>query len=135
MLADDIAAALPGLRAEAEARMADTFEAFAATTGKVDGLDTRTWGSQGTTPGRLAGRTRGSDPHTRTVTIGDVEVPVLESGLHLPLSAPLPAIGWEYVCTDVGPSSDPSLLGRRWRVVSVPAQSNATARRLDVVEV
>lgn len=122
-------------RQAAEDRMLDTFEAFASTTSKVDGLDTKAWQSQGTTPGRLAGRTRGSDPHTRTITLGDVEVPVLESGLHLPLSAPLPSIGWEYVCTAAGPASDPSLVGRRWRVVSVPASSNATARRLDVVEV
>jgi hypothetical protein len=30
---------------------------------------------------------------------------------------------------------DPALLGRRFQVVSVPAKSFATARRLDVVEV
>lgn len=130
-----IEAQLPYLRSEANARMVDTFAAYAFTWVKVDGLDEQTWVEQYVTPGRVAGRSRDGDTNTRTVTIGDVERPVVEGGLHIPLSAALPAIGWEFVCTAVGASSDPSLLGRRWRVVDVPAKSAATARRLDVVEV
>lgn len=115
--------------------MLDDFTAYAYTTAKVDGLDEQTWVEQDVTRGKVSGRSRDSDTNTRTVTIGGVERVVAEGGLHLPLDAELPAIGWEYVCTAVGPSSDPSLLGRRWRVVDVPAKSYATARRLDVVEV
>ena len=69
------------------------------------------------------------------MTVGGVERPVVEGGLHLPLDAELPAIGWHDICTAVGPSSDPALLGRRWEVVDVPAKSYATARRLDVAQI
>jgi len=130
-----ISVALPELRAEAESLMQDTFTAYAFETIKVDGLNEQIWVEQYTTPGKVSGRSRDGDTNTRTVTVGDVERPVVEGGLHIPLSAALPAIGWELECVAVGPSSDPSLLGRRWRVVDVPAKSYATARRLDVVEV
>jgi hypothetical protein len=42
-------------------------------------------------------------------------------------------VGWEYVLTELGPLTDPSLLNSRWLVVDAPAKSYATARRLDVV--
>lgn len=136
MLSDAIRAVLPELRVEAESLMHDTFTAYQFARTKVDGLDEETWTSQGDTRGRLNGRSRqGGDTTTRTVTIGGVERPVVEGGLSIPVGAPLPAVGWEYECIAVGSSSDPSLLGRRFRVVDVPAKSHATARRLDVVEV
>ena len=115
--------------------MADTFTAYASTSAKVDGLDTDVWVEQYVTPGRVTGRVRTHDTNTRLVTIGGVERPVVEGGLKIPVGQPLPAIGWEFECTATGPASDPSLAGRRWRVVDVPAKSFATARRLDVVEV
>ncbi|MDF1603395.1 DUF6093 family protein [Nocardioides sp. YIM 152315] len=123
------------MRARAEALMLDTFTAYAYTWTKVGNLDKQVWLAQYTTPGKVAGRSRQGDTNTRTETVGGVERPVVEGGLHIPLSAPVPAVGWEFACTAVGASSDPSLLGRRWRVVDVPAKSFATARRLDVVEV
>lgn len=122
-------------RAAAERQMTDTFTAYAYTWGTVDGLREQTWVAQGDTPGKVSGRSSGGDTQTRMANIGGVERPVMEGGLHLPLSAPLPKVGWELQCIAVGPASDPSLLGRRWRVVDVPAKSHATARRLDVVEV
>ncbi len=130
-----VEATLHAARQAAEALMADTFTAYSYGWGTVDGLREQTWTTQGETRGKVSGRSRGGDTNTRTVTVGGVERPVMEGGLHLPLSAPLPKVGWEYQCTAVGPASDPSLLGRRWRVVDVPAKSHATARRLDVVEV
>ena len=81
------------------------------------------------------------DSGTRYVNIGGVERPVIDGGLHIPLSAPVPVAseqrgqGWEYEVTALGPADDPALLGRRYLVISVPAKSFATARRLDVVEV
>jgi len=136
MLADDIAATLPGLRAEAEARMSDTFTAYAYTTIKVDGIDEQDWVAQYDTSGRVSGTSANArDTYTRYVQVGGVEVPEIQGGLHIPLSADLPAIGWEYECVAVGPTSDTALLGRRWRVTNVPTKSAATARRLDVVEV
>lgn len=134
-LNDAISEELPYLRAEAEATMVDTFAAYSFTTAKVDGFEQNQWTLQTTTVGKLSGRSQQGDTNTRTVTVGGVERPVVDGGLHIPLSADLPSIGWEYVCTATGPLSDPALLGRRWRVVDVPAKSHATARRLDVVEV
>ena len=119
----------------AQSRMTDTFTAYSFEWTKVDNLDEQTWVEQYTTPGRVAGRSRDGDTNTPTETNGGGERPGLEGGLHIPLTAELPVIGWHFVCTAVGASSDPSLLGRRWRVVDVPAKSQATARRLDVVEV
>lgn len=100
----------------------------------ADLMETRGYTPEGTTPGKLQGSTA-RDAVTRSVSVGDVERPVVDEGLHIPLSAPLPKIGWQYEVTAVGPSDDPALLGRRFQVVSVPAKSFATARRLDVVEV
>ena len=132
MLADDVSAALPRLREQAVTLMLDTFTAYALTWATVDGIEQQTRTSQGSTRGKVS---REGDPNTRTVTVGGAERPVVEGGLHIPLDAPVPAIGWEYECTAVGAASDPSLVGRVWRVVDVPAKSHATARRLDVVEV
>lgn len=116
--------------------MLETFTAYAATWTTVGGLQVQTWVQQYVTDGKVAGRSRqGGDTNTRIVTIGGIERFVLEGGLHIPLNAGLPAVGWEFVCTAAGPYSDPSLLGRRFRVVDVPAKSYATARRLDVFEV
>lgn len=83
----------------------------------------------------------GSDTATRFVRVGGVDVPIISGGLHIPLGAPVPrageepGIGWEYVVAAVGAADDPALLGKRYRVVGVPAKSHATARRLDVIEV
>lgn len=123
-------------RMAAEATFLDTFTAYAFTTSVVDGLDVQGWASQGSTPGKVAGpSSQARDTNARTVPIGGVERVVVEGGLHIPLSATRPAIGWEYLCTAVGSASDPALLNSRWRVVDVPAKSYATARRLDVVRV
>lgn len=127
-----LASALESGRRAAEALMVDTFTAYEPGWGKVDGLDERVDVDQGSTPGRLTGP---RDPASRTVEVGGVERPVIDSGLSIPLSSPAPKIGWEYVCTAVGASSDPENLNRRFRVVGMSAKSHATARRLDIVEV
>ena len=115
--------------------MLDTFTAYGLPTwAATDGIEAETRLTQYDTPGRVSGASA-RDTVTRLVTIGGVERPVLEGGLHIPITAALPADGWEFECVEVGPDSDPSLVGRRWRVVSTPAKSYATARRLDVVEV
>ncbi len=105
---------LEQMRGDAESLMLDTFTAYAATTQRVDGLNQTVWVEQYETPGKIAGRSRDSDTDGRTVRVGGVD---------------------RLECSAVGPASDPSLLGRRWEVVDVPAKSYATARRLDVVEV
>lgn len=130
------ASAQRGQRA-AERLMTLRLSAFSPNgTTTVNGKETPAFAAEGSTVGKVAGGSKSSaDPVTRTVTIGQVEVPVLQGGLHIPLSARVPDVRWEYVVTAVGAGADPALLGRRFRVVSVPAKSFATARRLDVVEV
>ena len=128
-------ARLGAMQARAQTLMVDSFTAFAPTTGEVDGFRETTWQPRGTTRGKVAGTSRQADTNTRTVAVGGLERPVIDGGLHIPLDAALPEIGWQYECTAVSNVSDPTLLGRRWQVVDVPAKSLATARRLDVVEV
>lgn len=107
-----------------------------------DGFDVLDFIDHGTTCGRIQSlSTGGRDVSARYVEIGGVERPVLVAGLHLPLSASLPAaghergIGWEYLVESVNGLADCELLGRRYLVVEVPAKSFATSRRLDVVEI
>ena len=116
--------------------MLDRFDVYGLpTVTKVDGIENEVRTLDHITPGKFAGASRDSDARTRYVVVGGVERPVLVGGLHIPIDAPLPAIGWEYVLAATGPATDRALLGRRFRVVGVPAKSYATARRLDVVEV
>lgn len=125
-------AALAG-RVAAQRLMLDTFTAYSEGTVTIDGLEEPDWVAEYVTPGRVVGQSRQSDAESRAVTVGGVEREVLQGGLHIPLTADLPAIGWVFVCTAVGSGSDPALLGRKWRVQDVPAKSYATARRLDVI--
>lgn len=121
--------------------MRDTFTAYRpdGVTQDNDDFEIPAYATVGTTPGRISGpsATRG-DTDARTVTIGGSERLVVSGGLHIPVSAPIPAMGeygfgWEYVLTELGPLTDPALLNSRWLVVDSPAKSIATARRLDVV--
>jgi hypothetical protein len=112
MLADAIGRALPELRAAAESLMQDAFTVYApGDWEKVDGIEERVPRVVGTTPGKIAG------------------------GLHIPIGAEIPDLGWEYQLTTLGPNTDPALLNTVWQVVDVPKKSLATARRLDVVEI
>ena len=124
-------------RAAAADLFIDTFTAYSpnGTPPDANGYEVPAFTSQGTTPGKVQARTRQGDTNVRTIRVGDVDRPVLEGGLHIPLSATVPSVGWEYVCTAIGSLSDPALLNRRYRVVDVPAKTYATARRLDVVQV
>jgi hypothetical protein len=136
---------LPSLQRESESLMTLTFAAYSpdpdATTTDADGYEVPGYAPKGSTFGKVQGSSAATaDASTRAVAIGGVVRPVLEAGLHIPVSAPVPVagdyrIGWEYECTSVGPYDDPSLLGRRYLVVSAPAKSFATARRLDVAEI
>ena len=131
--------ALPELRAMAESLMTLTLTAYEPGP-LVD--DEPSFTPQGQTFGKVQGGAASiRDTVTRTITVAGVERPVMEGGLHIPITASVPVAGldrgkgWEYEVTAIGPEDDPALLGRRYLVVNVPAKSFATARRLDVVEV
>jgi len=120
--------------------MSDTFTAYSpnGTTTDANGFEVPAYANEGETVGKIAGPSMQSrDTATRTERIGGMDRPVVEGGLHIPVSADMPAVGeygvgWEYVLTDLGPMTDPSLQDSRWLVVDAPAKSYATARRLDV---
>lgn len=146
-LAAVLSTALPTGQAAAEALMLDTFTAYKPDgTTPVDGLEVQAYSDKGETLGKIQGQTVGKDTSGGTRVIGGVERPIITAGLHLPLSAFLDdedglliragdiGVGWEFQCTETGTASDPSLVGRRYLVVNVPAKAFATARRLDVVE-
>lgn len=110
--------------------------------GEVDGYDVQLYDPRVPHPGKIHGSSlTAQDAATTFVTIGEVELPVLKAGLHIPIGAPVPTPGmvrgrgWEYLVSAVGRYNDPALLGRWFLVVAVPMKSFATARRLDVVEV
>lgn len=139
-----IAEGLPEMRSMAESLMTLTLTAYSPNgfTVDADGFEVPAYTNEGTTPGKVQGGSQsGKDTQTRYVRVGDVERPVLEGGLHIPLSAPIPVPsqqitqGWQYEVSAVNGLADLSLLGRRFLVVEVPAKSFATARRLNVVEI
>lgn len=111
------------------------------TTDPVTGLEVPAFADEGTTRGKVqAASDQNKDTGTRYETVGGVSRPIGTGSLHIPISANVPTagapgLGWEYVVTAVSGLADVALLGKRYRVVNVPAKSFATARRLDVVEV
>lgn len=117
--------------------MTDVFAAYSpnGSTTDADGMKVPTFASEGSTPGRLHAGVRLQSVPSTTTSVGGVERPVYDGGIRIPVSAPAPSIGWEYVMTVAGPDTDPAVVGRRWHVVGVQADSYATARRLNVVEV
>lgn len=129
-------------RVAAEAQFTLSLAAYSpnGTTTNGDGYEVPAFATETPVSGKVQGGSqRGADTATQFVTVGGVDRPVLRAGLHIPVSADVPAAGhqgegWEYVVTFVGQYDDPALLGRRYLVVDAPAKSFATARRLDVVE-
>lgn len=130
-----IDAALPTLRAEAEARMLDTFDIGVPTGEWVydpeTGQDVEEVTPLFTTKGRVkAGRgltARESEAGGRTV----VEV---SRELHIPVGSPAIPTGAVAACTAVHATSDPTLLGARLRLAGPAPGSQTTARRLEVEE-
>jgi len=100
----------------------------------VDRMEVPEFTSEGETVGKVQG-TISADTQTRMVRVGGTERPVLEAGVHIPLTTFLPDTDWECVVTELGDYDDPTLLGRCYRVVDDRAKSLATARRLNVVQV
>jgi hypothetical protein len=123
--------------------MRDTFTAYSpggSTT--VNGFEVPGYTSQGTTTGKVAGSSmQARDTATRTVTVGGVELLVVEGGLHIPISATVPVAGeygtgWEYLLSTLGEDTPASLLNSRWLVVGgTTPKSHQTALRLDVARI
>lgn len=121
--------------------MLDTFDIKVPTDGWVydpaadggQGADVEAFTLLFTTPGRVKMATvlrsvQVSDAGGRTVASATRE-------LHIPVDSPAVPPGAVGVCTAVGASSDPSLLGARLRLAGAAPGSQTTARRLEVREV
>lgn len=129
-----ISAELPFLRAQAEARMLDTFN-IGTPTGAytlVSGVETETLTSIAT---GIFGRVKvvgGLAAHTSEV--GGRTAVTVSRELHLPVGSPEIPAGAVAVCTAVHATSDPTLLGARLRLSGPAPGSQTTARRLQVTE-
>lgn len=125
MLQDAIAAALPQLRAEAEARMTSTATVRRKTgTTKIDGITVPQWTTVHIGPFRLAGsRNAGA---SRTHTVGGVEYEVSTRAAHFPVA----------VATlrdaDVLEVLDGDAAGLFFRLIETDFADQQTARRMPV---
>lgn len=124
--------ALPQLRAEAEARMPDTWTV--GTDGGwdvVDGVEVLIVAPLFTTQGRL----KVSSTQTRESQAGERTVVEIRRELHIPVSSPEVPPNAVAQCTAIGSLTDPTVLGTIVRLSGNIAGSQTTARRLEVVEV
>lgn len=129
----------PALMSEArefaDARMVDTFacrfRGTGATQNEGTGRELPVWETRFTTAGRLAARS--GTPGTHVVDVAGVQIAQASLELHLPISAPPAHQGDVFECLTA--EDDDQLVGLAYRVVGPSAKSQATARRLDVVEV
>lgn len=133
MLADDIAWALPQLRAEAEARMTSRANIW-RTTGRTiqneeTGEEVPEWEIvHADIPFRLGGSDRGSSG-TRTITVGGVELQVAVRIAHFPAATDDIADGDHIEVVD-GENT-----GRAYRIVEADWADQQTARRVPVVSI
>lgn len=124
-------------RVAAQARMRDTLAFGAVERGpqNADGEEGDVFVAAFTAPGKVSGRGRG-DLTVRTVTVGGVERPVIDGGVHMPAErTEAVPFGTVVRVQELGPESPAHLLGRLYRVVGESVKSDQTARRFDVVEV
>ena len=134
-LGDDIAAALPELRAQAESMMRDSCTIRAP--GTAGAWDEAT-GTYAVVPGVVlyAGHARVRRPNTaeREATAGEADWTVLGAVVSIPVGVdtdvPVKAVVTVDHC-----EHDPALTSRVFTVVGPHSQSHGTARRLRCVEV
>lgn len=135
-----IEAELPFLRAEAEARMLDTFDigvpsgsyAYDPTANGGTGGDVETITPLFTTPGRVK---VGGGLASREAEAGGRTIVSVTRELHIPVDSAAVPTGAVAVCTAVHATSDPTLLGATLRLAGPAPGSQTTARRLEVEEV
>jgi len=139
ILGDAIAAELPGLRAEAEARMRDTCAVRRVTGTATDaaGNVTPTLSEPVYGPGLAphAGKCRvqATAAQEQTASLAEHTMTLQRYTVHVPVAAFEPAVG--DVITIVDAVDDEHLAGRTFRVVALLHKSQATAYRLGVQEV
>jgi hypothetical protein len=125
---------LPELRAEAEARMLDTWT-IGADVGWVynetTDVDVQTVTPLFTTQARM----KVSTTQVREAQAGERTTVESRRELHIPIDSPAVPVNAVAECTAVDATSDPTLLGTIVRLSGSVVGSQTTARRLEVVEV
>lgn len=115
--------------------MLDTFacryRSATPTQDETTGREVYTWPTRFTTSGRLAARSGTSG--ARVVDVAGVQVSQASLELHLPISAASAHQGDVFECLTA--ADDSELVGNVYQAVGPSAKSQATARRLAVVEV
>ena len=140
MLGNDIDAALPGLRAEAESRMTDrvTVGRYGDGTDEPTGDPTRVLITQRYPPlgdvSAVAGRARirWASGQVSNAQGPSMPVAVQEPTLSIPWGSPRLFVGDEVQCTG---SSDPIMVGRRFRVQGNAQAGQTTAHRYPLQEI
>lgn len=131
-LADDIAAALPGLRAEAESRMRDT---CTITREGVATFNPVTLQNESTPTVVYQGPCRLKDTvvRARDLTVADQGIVEGRYLLSLPV-ATSGSVRKDDTVTFTDSVTDPALVGRVYTIISGPAYADGTARRFPVRE-
>lgn len=130
-LNDAVTAALPGLRAEAEALMVDTVRFTVPLSGGMFNPETGkyVWPHRRTIYwGRCQVQLPPAIPQNSSA--GDQPLVVERVTIKIPVTAPEIPVGAIAKIVDVGDASDPGLIGTRFRVVGSHHKTFATARRL-----
>ena len=130
---------LPFLRAEAEARMLDTWAigrgeewTFDPAADDGNGADVRTVTPLFTTKGRLTER---GGTVARDTQVGERTAVETTRELHIPWNSPEAPVNGVAQCIAVHPSTDPTVLGTVVRLAGPSPAAQKTARRLEVAEV
>ncbi len=135
-ITDDIAAALPRLRDAAESMMVDTCTITSEEVRQWD-ADTNTY-ADSTSSSIYAGPCQVQLIDSITVTAegaGEQQIVTERVVVKIPTSAPSVPIDSVLTITATGLTSDPALVGRRYRVAGSHAKTFATSRRLPCVQV
>lgn len=137
MIADDVAAALPGMRQQAESLMRDAGELRGP---DVNGSLNEASGQYTKVPGALkyAGKAKvqTTDAIGNDADAGDRVMVQTRFRVDIPVSASAAAVDDIFTVTAVDPvTGDPELVGCRFRVASLVHKTYLTARRLAVEEV
>lgn len=132
MLGDDIAAALPELRAHAESRMTETATVgvYVEGTDVITGDPTRVLQTQRYAgKGRLRWASRDVSAHVGPGQPMSVQEPYWS----VPYGTPRLQVDDEVVVT--ASAADPLLVGRRFRITGAPVAGQVTAHRYPIEEV
>lgn len=130
MLGDDLAVALPVLRAHAESRMHDTVRIERGSGAPVTDPDTGEVTYPRTTVYEGKARIQTYEAQEHKQDVGTATITTTRYALHVPVGSYAPSL--DDVATVTAAANDPHLVGRRFDVVALLHKTAATAYRLGI---